>query len=850
MKKFFTMISAFVSIALLGSSCQENSNFETPADGSAISFTSQITTRATDIQFEDGDQISVTATTPDGANNQENVGYSYANGIFSSETPICYDKSNTEYSFTAIYPYVEVPSNGVFSFQIATAQNEADNYTMSDLMSGSAASTSETTPVLTFKHILSKVVFKVTSSDVDLESVNVAVNTPQNVDCDIINNTFVASGDRVSATAMFDGDSSFKAIIAPQTALSGDSFAVITAGSSSLNIKFSNDKIFESGSEYNCDIVIANGVISLASDVTEQEPEIESITIASNTYKSLLVDIKVREGFTGTYAIVPVTASFLESYNGDLLAYAQSFITADISLYGTDYTVADNKYVFEGDVENFNIFDAWTPNVGSWYYVLAFGASADGVVNTQIACTEAILVADVADEGGVSFPDVDFGSIDVKSIESNSFVYDIKPADSEMTYLAFISPKSDYESAGSSSDRFTADITYLDSYLSYYYSTSVADGGLSILLNSGDLLDRTALGLSSESEYVIYAYGVDAQTIQPLTTIKAVEVTTSAYQASEGELASVTVSSTAMTNATVSVDAGDYDGIYYIYALLDSQITSYYDGDPEKALLQMLYVETLISTDLSTANGVKTFQGDVENFSLSTAWTIAPNSNYTVVVAGITPDGAVASNVITTTFTSATLSEDFKIDLTLSNLTETGATITSTLSEEGISYMTEFLESSACEGMSDDDISAYFENLYGGWISYALYTKSGDQDLSGYFKPGRNYTIFSYSYYANVGRLSEVFKIEFTTPGTYVADSEAPAKLGSAPSFESSRLNAPWLNYSDTAIREVELTKIKSESKSTATQVTTTMPQIISAQATPLQNNTTPSTKKITKIAM
>ncbi len=772
-------------------------------------------TKVSDNAFESGDQISVYAYSGTDLY-ADNALYTYSGTQFASDSPIVYLSESQTLSFYAIYPYNETSATS-FSFEIA--QDQTSNSQLSDLLVANTVATGESTPTLQFNHKLSKVLVNIT--DENVETAQIQIMAKNIADCDILEETYAASGSNVAITPAELGGLSYSAIVAPQTISLGEVFLSVVADGKSYELYVSNDIALESGYIYTCDVSVATGEVVFQSivnpwddggeivieDEDEKGPEIESITIVSNTYKSLLVDTKLREDFTATYAIVPVYAPTLESYD-DYLSYAQSFATSDIAYYGTDYTVADGIYVFEGEVQSFNIFSGWNPSAGTSYYILAFGVDADGIVCTEVTATESFIVAEDVSDADIEFPDVDFGTIEVSNIASNSFDYDIYPTDTQMTYLAFTSTKTDYDSAGSAEERFAADMTYLDSYLSYYYSTSVDEGGLSKIVNTGNLLDRSATSLSSDTEYVIYAYGVDVSTVQPLTQIKAVEVTTEPYTASEGQINSVTVTSIDMTDATISVDAGDYEGIYYVYSLLTSQITSYYGGDPEAALLQYLYVETLIGTDLSTANGVKTFQGDLTDHSLSTAWTIAPNNVYTVIVAGVTPTGTVVSEIVTTEFTSGTLSEDFNITLEMSDITETGAIVTTTLSQEGINYMTEFLESTDCVGMTDDDVCSYFETLYGGWISLAIYSQSGSQDLEGYLQPGRTYTIFSYSYYANAGRLSDVFRLEFTTPGTYVPDVE-----------ESPRLQAPWLNYNGREVaQQIELNKITAEGSAVTSQ--------------------------------
>lgn len=153
-------------MAMLNTACSDVEN-ELADSRRAVKFTCSMEggTRATDTQFEQDDDISVYAYQDwNGTSTKyhaQNVRYSYKSGAgFESLSPIYFPGGDTYLTFFAIYPYSKEGKSG--SFTVKENQNEGDNYTLSDLMTGStwAWSRDSDNPKLTFRHKLSAIVIK------------------------------------------------------------------------------------------------------------------------------------------------------------------------------------------------------------------------------------------------------------------------------------------------------------------------------------------------------------------------------------------------------------------------------------------------------------------------------------------------------------------------------------------------------------------------------------------------------------------------------------------------------------------------------------------------------------------
>lgn len=299
MKNLFNLSRLlFAAFAVLATvSCQQSLTTTDPSveeDSSTITFLGDVGTRATDTQFEEGDEISVTAYDSEGAVFAGNVLYSYSGSLFSSDSPIRYESEDQELSFKALYPYVEFSDSGDFSFSVLSDQSSADGYTLSDLMSSSVSSTTSVTPSLTFSHLLTKVIINFSTVDVDMSDAVTTLSVLTGVDYNINTQGYVATGAAEAVMMSGNGVNSFKAIIVPQNIESGVHFGEIVVGGESYEIIFENGKIFKAGSEYEFDLTIREGSLSFVSsyindwddgdDSSEGSSEFSLSEVSSSSY--------------------------------------------------------------------------------------------------------------------------------------------------------------------------------------------------------------------------------------------------------------------------------------------------------------------------------------------------------------------------------------------------------------------------------------------------------------------------------------------------------------------------------------------------------------------------------------
>lgn len=132
--------------------------------GTAVSFTSSIIkSRATDSNWDAGDEIGVYMQNADDASTYLNINVKYANSDenkngFTSEMPITYPGGDvTLVNFMAVYPYNENVTDGNYSFTLGDKLSDNDiMYASSTLVEAGTDNVG-----LTFKHKLSKIVLNI-----------------------------------------------------------------------------------------------------------------------------------------------------------------------------------------------------------------------------------------------------------------------------------------------------------------------------------------------------------------------------------------------------------------------------------------------------------------------------------------------------------------------------------------------------------------------------------------------------------------------------------------------------------------------------------------------------------------
>ena len=185
-KKLFLL-----SVVAVLCACNKQENNEPELLHSSIKIYPTIT-RATNISFQESDEIGLSIAYSDSEFNSENNKLSYVKGLFTGNVTWS-NKAEGTANLTAYYPY---SADGLpQTFTVATDQT-GDALTQSDLMLATAnnITPSERSVPMTFEHKLSKLIINVVNEgDLLIESVKI-MGVKISAEYDKTNNRYLATG--------------------------------------------------------------------------------------------------------------------------------------------------------------------------------------------------------------------------------------------------------------------------------------------------------------------------------------------------------------------------------------------------------------------------------------------------------------------------------------------------------------------------------------------------------------------------------------------------------------------------------------------------------------------------------
>lgn len=244
MKKILT----FMFAAALLVSCQQEENETTTIDTNGRITIAPIITRATEVDFEDTDQIGVTITQSNDFVYASNKLMTYSNGVFTGDL-LWYPEGNDKSQIVAYYPYDA--AGAPTSFTVKADQTEqATGYGASDLI---AASKSDVLPsnnavVMNFKHILTKLVINIENdTQSDISSVVLKGSVPTaTLDLPALSVTADESATATNITAqVVKANETYRAIVIPQTV--AFTLEVATADGKTLSQRLTSTTLAQGG---------------------------------------------------------------------------------------------------------------------------------------------------------------------------------------------------------------------------------------------------------------------------------------------------------------------------------------------------------------------------------------------------------------------------------------------------------------------------------------------------------------------------------------------------------------------------------------------------------------------------
>lgn len=284
MKKNFMLGFGLAAVALLAA-CSDEDEFNKGSNAEGITFTSSVSTRATDTSFSPDDQIGISMAV-EGNIVAANALYKTEDATnFTSDSPLTYGSASGAASvgFFGVYPYSANVSGGVYSFTLSA--DAGTPLTNNDIMYANTPGIQVNTRnvPLDFSHKLAKIVMKLTDAGGSpVVGANLTI-TNQSVagTLNLLDGT-VAATDAPSTTLPFaaNGDVSgeYQVIVMPSEAVQGRCITIENGGTAYTCPL--DQEMFDTGKKYTFTVTLnANGTleegepITVVPSVTDWTPE-------------------------------------------------------------------------------------------------------------------------------------------------------------------------------------------------------------------------------------------------------------------------------------------------------------------------------------------------------------------------------------------------------------------------------------------------------------------------------------------------------------------------------------------------------------------------------------------------
>lgn len=756
---------------LLAVGC-ENPNTPTPEpDSSEVTFKSSVVSRLSETEFEAGDAISVSAIDAYDVAYAENIEYTFDGGLFKSTEPIKYESTEQTLSFRAVYPAVAIDRTGDVEFSVESDQTVAENYAKSNLMSSITAQINDNRPMLIFNHLMAQIVVNIVESDVEMDGATATLNAKKSVSYNILNNKSTANGDSEVISMLASGDDSFSGIIVPQSIAAGKPLATITVGDKTFDLVFDMNKNLTYGKKYEYDVTINSEGITFEEEINDWEEDdndamqfVESVTFKSVAFEEVLFDVDVDDAYAGAYLALPLTTKTLnDDFDGDMTAYAMYYVNY-LKGNGLDTNVFDNNFLFSGDIENKNIFDAWEIPNGTKARIMAFGLSSDFEILGDIQVSESFKTVGETevDPDDLIFPNIEFGTVEV-----TPFMRSVKclftPNNNDNLYLTIVMPRSIADTHPTSEDMYSFILADVEQFLSNFGLT--VKEGLQFVAIKGKTY-RDIGNLDFDSEYTLVTVSVDPETLLPAAKLVRTEFETLPWEDLDANLESFNVSDISCTNAWGSVKMGEYRAPYFVAnvskrafeSTYNSDLTAMFNGCVNFAKNNWGYA------DMNLVDSYAIFEGDAA-IEIGRPWDIHPESEYISAVAGVDQNGAITTDIISKEWTSTSVPNNFNIQVSFDDqyTTPTTLMVHSTPSIGSLATLVFLLTTEDYESFdSDEDLLAAILSNESAIHSFIKYGDRFDQYLE--LDQGVSYTAVAFGYSLDKpGPVTKVFTAECET---------------------------------------------------------------------------------------
>lgn len=351
-------------------------------------------------------------------------------------------------------------------------------------------------------------------------------------------------------------------------------------------------------------------------------------------------------------------------------------------------------------------------------------------------------------------------TLTVDAVEAARVVFSVTTTNPELTWIPLMMTKADFDLIGSQETIFEDDMNYI--------SWAASDAGLSLseflatLLKKGTVQGLAFAGLTPETEYVLYVYGMDLDGVpttdiytQTLTTAEPYDgpITFDIQVTEENYIMDITITPS-------------HEGVSYYWNIMDEATYNDWGGTmPEAAtaLIEWDIEDYLYYGDISERS--EFFEWFSSMNTSNSQFECMANSKYIIYASKWNENCELEGEVAYVWHTTATVEpSNNQITLSLSNPTSTSFDVTTTTTnDDPYVILAEPAEWCGWDAMSDDEIHAYVMAYYGTWLitDYICWGNIEDARFT-QLDPETDYSVVAYGYEAGA-RTTDVTRASITT---------------------------------------------------------------------------------------
>lgn len=344
-----------------------------------------------------------------------------------------------------------------------------------------------------------------------------------------------------------------------------------------------------------------------------------------------------------------------------------------------------------------------------------------------------------------------------EKITTTAVSFQVIPLDKEMTYISMLVDKALFDQFATPEEYIQDDIAYFTQYADMYGMT-LEDFLSEYALMKGDSELSEVTGLSPETDYIVYAYGMTAQA-EVLTEFCYEQVKTKAPEKVDISFQIECEVDGPMVNAEVTPSVNNQKYVFDAVAKAD------YTTDAELKSAYQSYLSEMAAMYEMFGMSAEDFVNEISNTGKATiSLELSASTAYIGFAVAIDNTAILVSDLTTKEFTTGEVEpSDNKIDVKISNVQARIASIEVTTTNND-PYSLSVFESEIVAGLNDDEIVSFIiENN-------AVEVFNGDfsSDITG-LSPNTEYSVFAFGYVAGTAT-TDMVRVDFKTQEAAPAD--------------------------------------------------------------------------------